>query len=85
MNQPLKVGIFLAIDTQEDFNELARLTKAFVEDSLTIDDEYVAYLDFEGAIEGAIYVRKVVDFHEEYPQYKDTKLKVFKRWKRKFV
>jgi len=78
----LKVGVFLAINTQEELNELARITGAFVEDGIEIDDEYVAYLDFDGAIEGSVNVRKVVDFLEEYPQYKDTKLRKFKTWAR---
>ena len=82
MNPILKLGIVLAINSQEDFNELARLSGAFVADGILIDDEYVAYLDFDGSIDGSINVRKLVDFHEEYPQYKDMKLKSFKKWKR---
>ena len=82
MKQILKIGIILAINTQDDFNELSELSDAFVPDSILIDDEYVAYLDFDGSVYGAINVRKLVDFHEEYPQYKDMKLKSFRKWKR---
>lgn len=78
----LKVGIILAINTQEDLNELAILTGAFAEDSFIIDGEWVAYKDFDGSIEGSINVRTKESFHSEYPEYKDTKCGVFKRWVR---
>ena len=42
----------MAINSQEDLNQLARLTGAFEEDSIVIDGEYIAYTDYDGAVDG---------------------------------
>ncbi len=77
----LKVGTFLAINSQDDFNELAVLSGAFEVDSLHIDCEYVAYLDFDGSVSGMIYVVPLQSFKEENPNM-EIKPRKLKSWKR---
>ena len=75
----LKVGIILAINNQEDLNELARVTGAFAEDSILIDGEYVAYTDSDGAVDGMIWVISK-DTYLEYNPMWDEKSRRFKSW-----
>lgn len=81
MSQVLKVGIFLAINTQEELNELAELTGAFVADSIIIDREFVTFTDYDGAIEGSINVVPLKEYIEENP-HMNIKTRKFKSWKR---
>ncbi len=77
----LKVGIILAINSQDDLNELARLTGAFEEDSIVIDGEYVAYTDYDGAVDGMIWVISK-DTYLQYNPMWDSKSRKFKSWAR---
>ena len=79
---PLKVGIYLSINTQEELNSLFRVTGANVADSIVVDKEYVAYLDDEGAIEGAVHVEPMDKFQSEN-EYKQIRFTKFSRWLKK--
>lgn len=82
MRNPLKIGVYLSIKTQENLNMLSEVTGAFEADSIHIDEEYVAYLDFEGSVEDMVHVRKLSDFQDEYPTL-NFRLTKFKVWYRK--
>ena len=41
----LNCGILLLIETQDELNQLAEVTRCLALDSLHIDEEYVAYMD----------------------------------------
>ena len=77
----LKVGIILAINSQEDLNELAVLTGAFEPDSIVIDGEYVAYTDYDGSVEGMVWVVSKETYLEYNPMW-DGKARKFKSWVR---
>ena len=77
----LKVGVLLAINSQEDLNELAILTGAFEPDSIVIDCEYVAYTDYDGSVEGMVWVVSKETYLEYNPMW-DGKSRKFKSWVR---
>ena len=77
----LKVGVLLAINSQEDLNELAMLTGAFELDSIVIDGEYVAYTDYDGSVEGMVWVVSKETYLEYNPMW-DGKARKFKSWVR---
>ena len=78
-NNPLKVGVYLSINTQEELNSLFEVTGANVADSIVVDKEYVAYLDDEGAIEGAVHVEPMDQFQNEN-EYKQIRFTQFSKW-----
>lgn len=84
MKPKLKVGTVVALNTQEEYNEFVSLCVLDLEDGLLIDAEFVAYLDFDGAIEGSVNIEPLSVFREAYPTW-DVKPRKFSSWKRSAI
>ena len=83
MNQKLKSSDLIAINTQQDLNDLAEICGINIVDAIVIDDEYVAYLEFIGSDEnGSVKVEKLSEYREENP-YDTRKPMKFSKFKRR--
>ncbi|RLA82786.1 MAG: hypothetical protein DRG78_06215 [Epsilonproteobacteria bacterium] len=67
----LKSGVVLAINTQEELNQLAEVTKSFSLDSIVIKEDMFAVADEIGAV----VVLPMSDYDSRY-----NKPRLFKTW-----
>lgn len=76
----LKVGELLSINSREELNELADILGLDIHDAIVVEgEEYVAYIDFDGSVEGSLNVEPLSVYKSNYPQY-DKKPRKFKSW-----
>ena len=85
MSWKLKTTDLIAINTQEDLKDLAKICGIGIEDGIVIDDEYVAYLEFIGSdSNGSVKVERLSEYRDENPQDTRKPMK-FSKFKRRFL
>ncbi|RLA84432.1 MAG: hypothetical protein DRG78_01540 [Epsilonproteobacteria bacterium] len=72
----LKSGVVLAINTQEELNQLAEVTGSFTLDSIIVKEDMFAVADEIGAIN----VSPMSDYDDRY-----NKPRLFKTWLRSVI